>query len=96
MGSTEKMSERRKIKERWAEGGCRCQNENLTNSANAAAEVKGTQPKKVKDEIKASALWCPEAQLKIYPSKPRPPLTLGRQEAKYCTPLGDLSFSTDQ
>lgn len=77
-------------------GGGRCQNENLTNSANDAAEVKGTQPKKVKDEIKARALWCPEAQLKIYPSKPRPPLTRGRQEAKYCTPLGDLSFSTDQ
>ncbi|KAK5874563.1 hypothetical protein PBY51_019499 [Eleginops maclovinus] len=68
----------------------------LTNSACAAAEVKGTQPKKVKDEIKARALRCPEAQLKIYPSRARPPLTRGRQEAKYCTPLGDLSFSTDQ
>lgn len=74
----------------------RCQDENLTNSASGAAEVKGTQPKKVKDEIKASALRCPEAQLKIYPSRARPPLTRGRQEAKYCTPLGDLSFSTDQ
>ena len=45
---------------------------------------------------KPNALSCPEAQQKIYPFRARPPLTQGRQEAKYCTPLGDLSFSTDQ
>lgn len=76
--------------------GDRCQDGNLTNSVSAASEVKETRQKKVKDEIKAGVLRCPEAQLKIYPSKARPPLTRGRQEAKYCMPLGDLSFSTDQ
>lgn len=37
----------------------RCQDENLTNSASDAAEVKGTQPKKVKDEIKARCAAVP-------------------------------------
>ena len=94
--STEKRTVTGGEEEEDGVGRGRCQDENLTNSASGAAEVKGTQPKKVKDEIKASALRCPEAQLKIYPSRARPPLTRGRQEAKYCTPLGDLSFSTDQ
>lgn len=52
--------------------------------------------KRLKMKSKPNALACPEAQLKIYPFRARPPLTQGRQEAKYCTPLGDLSFSTDQ
>lgn len=40
-------------------GGARCQDENLTNSASDTAEVKGTQPKKVKDEIKARRAAVP-------------------------------------
>ncbi|CAK6962006.1 Hypothetical predicted protein [Scomber scombrus] len=92
----EQKKKKKKKEEEKVGDGSRYQDGNVTNSASDAAEVKGTQPKKVKDEIKAGALPCPEAPLKIYPSKARPPLTRGRQEAKYCTPLGDLSFSTDQ
>lgn len=36
-----------------------CQDENLTNSASDVAEVKRTQPKKVKDEIKAKRSVVP-------------------------------------
>lgn len=36
-----------------------CQDENLTNSLSDATEVKGTQPKKVKDEIKAKCSVVP-------------------------------------
>lgn len=60
--------------------------------------------KRLKMKSKLAWLRCPEARLKIYPCKARPPPRRGaiekerreRRGAKYCTPLGDLSFSTDQ
>lgn len=48
-----------KEEEDEAGGRGRCQDENLTNSASDSAEVKGTQPKKVKDEIKAKRAAVP-------------------------------------
>lgn len=41
----------------WGRGQCR--DGNLTNSVSDATEVKGTQPKKVKDEIKAKRSAVP-------------------------------------
>lgn len=51
------MSEKEDKDGVWGRG--QCHHENLTNSASDATEVKGTQPKKVKDEIKAKRSVVP-------------------------------------
>lgn len=82
-----------------AVGGGQCHRENPSGSArDAGRRGQGSAGgKKVKDEIKAkNGAWRPEARLEIHPSRARPPLRRGRLGAKYCTPLGDLSFSADQ
>ncbi len=68
---------------------------NVTNSLNhsSSAEVKEKQLKKVKDEIKAVAQSAAE---NLSQRGKATADALGRQEAKYCTPLWDLSFSADQ
>lgn len=68
---------------------------NVTNSLNhgSGAEVKEKQLKKVKDEIKAVPRSSAE-NLSMRGKATADART--RQEAKYCTPLWDLSFSADQ
>lgn len=68
---------------------------NVTKSLNhsSGTKVKEKQPKKVKDEIKAMAQSAAE---NLSQRGKATADALGRQEAKYCTPLWDLSFSADQ